>query len=104
MFSPKTLILLALSTGLLSIQVSAAPVPQDDTCFINESNFRICNREPVYQQQQPTNDLLGAGPSDFGGKFETVVPQEDFANQSHFKEGKVAYIEAQPAVAQPWQP
>ncbi|KAK6524331.1 hypothetical protein TWF281_011239 [Arthrobotrys megalospora] len=114
MFATKFLSLLVLSAGLFSAQIYAAPLPQydPDTCYINESGLTTCNRalQPSVPAPQ-TSDLLGTpdqisagSESTFGGKFETVVNPDDFASKTHFKEGKSVLIEAQPAVAQPWQP
>ncbi|KAK6521653.1 hypothetical protein TWF506_001862 [Arthrobotrys conoides] len=97
MFAQRTLSLfvLAAATGLLSVPVYAAPVPQYgltqgqiDTSYINEGGYTVVDgKVPV---AQPNPDTLG-------GKFATVVDASDLAYNDQFqKEGKTSIYTENP--------
>jgi hypothetical protein len=99
--------------ALLAVCLIQLAFGQDDTCYINESGFTCCNRalESAMKESMSGNDLLGTADSVqgkaegmFGGKFETVVSQDDFASKTHFKEGKSCKIEKDGQYAAAWQP
>ncbi|KAF3193450.1 hypothetical protein TWF225_010199 [Orbilia oligospora] len=90
-----SLLVLSATTGLISVPVYAAPVPQNgltqdqiDTSYINEGGYTVVDGK--VPAALPNPDILG-------GKFATVVEDNDFAYNDQFrKEGKTSIYTESP--------